>query len=98
MSVKNVTVIDLALCELCDGKTAAPKDVLDELRARGLVAVAGGKASLTPKGRRRAEALKAAEHDLRRMFAGAAASGGAALHTDARCGLHVGGGRAHFRA
>ena len=60
MSIKNVTVIDLALIELLAGETAAPADVLDALRRRGLIATAAGKPRLTPKGRRRAEAASAA--------------------------------------
>ncbi len=87
MSVKNVTIIDLTLIGMLSGKPAAQKDVLDKLRARGLIAVAGGKPELTPKGRRRAEALKPAEHDLRLAFLGSAAGGGVPLRTDAAPGL-----------
>jgi hypothetical protein len=97
MSVKNVTVVDLALIELLSGETAAPPEVLNKLLARGLLAMSAGKASLTPKGRLRAESLKPAEHDLRLLFAGAAAGTGPSLHTDAASTLHLDGRLAHVR-
>ena len=97
MSVKNVTVIDLALIELLSGETAAPSAVLDKLRARGLIATVGGRSQLTPKGRRRAEALRPHEHDMRLMAGDAAGWSGVSVRTVGGCGLHVGGGRAFIR-
>jgi hypothetical protein len=92
VSVKNVTRIDIALVELLNaGKTAAPPDVLDRLRAKGHVTTTGGKPALTPKGRRRAQGLRAAEHDLRLMFRTAAA-GESPMTTVGGSTLHVGGG------
>lgn len=97
MSVKNVTVADLALVELLGGKTDAPAGVLAKLRAKGHVSIMGGEARLTAKGKRRAQALRGAEHDLRLLFAGATAGNGAALHTDgAGTGLQLGAGAVGF--
>ena len=92
MSIKNITVIDIALVELLDGPTPAPGDVLQRLEAKGHVTLAAGKPALTPKGRRRAERLKPLEHDLRLMFAGSKDK--AAITTDGAAGLHTAGGRA----
>jgi hypothetical protein len=92
MSVKDVTVADIALLELLDGSTPAPEDVLQRLAAAGHVSLTFGRPTLTESGRARAEKLKPAENDLRRAFA--STSGRAPLTTDGASSLHVGGGSA----
>ncbi len=79
MMIRNLWVGDLALLELAAGQTAAPPDVLEELRVRGHITLARGKPTLTDRGRNRAGRLKACEHDLRKMFT---ARGKPALTTD----------------
>jgi hypothetical protein len=94
MSVKDVTGADLALIELATGgKTGAPADVLQKLQARGHVILTAGRPALSPKGKRRAARLKPMEHDLRLMFAPAAAGGGSPLKTVAGPGIRIGGSR-----
>jgi hypothetical protein len=70
MSVRNVSVLDLALVELLRGETAAPKPVLKQLALRGYVKLESGRPKLTKKGRARAMGLAPFEHDLRAMFGG----------------------------
>jgi hypothetical protein len=65
--VKNVTVIDLALVELLKGRTDAPSSVLDQLAGKGYLTLSRGKATLTAKGRKRAEKLRPFEEDMRSM-------------------------------
>jgi hypothetical protein len=90
VSVKNVTVIDLALVEMLDGRTEAPAEVLAKLAAKGhLTLTADGKPALTAKGRDRATKLAPNEHDMRLMFR---AEGAHALTAPADCSLHIGGG------
>lgn len=100
MSVKNVTVNDLALIELADaGKTGAPPEVLERLRASGHLVLTAAGVKLTSKGSRRAERLKPFEHDMRLMWgakAGANAGAKAPLTTDGGCGLRIGGGSARI--
>jgi hypothetical protein len=95
MSIKDVTVIDLALLELLRGSTEAPPPVLEELRAKGHLTITAGVPSLTPKGRRRAESLRDFEHDMRLMFN---TQGGSALRTDGAASLHIGGGAAKIKS
>jgi hypothetical protein len=91
MSIKHVTAIDLALCELArSGVTAAPPDVLEKLRLRGNVVLRQGRPELTAKGRKRGQRLLAFEHDMRLLFA----ADGRPLTTDGGANLHVGGGPA----
>lgn len=88
MSVKNITAIDIALLELLDGKAEAPPQVFAALKAKGYVALSGGKPSLTASGRARAKAMKPGEHSIRKMFAQPVGGGsplklvgGGAFHT-----------------
>jgi hypothetical protein len=96
--VKNLWPGDIALVEMLRGSTEAPSAICRELRARGYLEIIAGKPKLTVKGRRRAERLRPAEQDLRKMFAsGAAANGAAGIEAPARSSLHIGGGRARIR-
>ena len=90
MSVKNVTVADLALIELSkSGRTDAPREVLADLERRGFVAFdRAGRPSLTGRGSKRAEALKPCEPNLRAMAMSAATG-----HIPVR----MGGGQAALR-
>ncbi len=65
----NLNVNDLALVELLRGEALAPRAVFDQLRAKGYVQFSNGKPSLTAAGRKRADKLKPAEHDMRMLFA-----------------------------
>jgi hypothetical protein len=65
MPVKNLCLADVAICELMRGESLAPPEILEQLRVRGYV---DGAKRLTLKGRKRGEALKGREEDLRRMF------------------------------
>lgn len=95
MSIKNVTIADLALLELLkDGRTDAPPEVLADLAARGYVIARAGKPRLTGKGSRRAERLRPMENEMRLMFA---AGKDAPLTAPGSGGqLRIGGGRAHI--
>jgi hypothetical protein len=87
MSVKNVTMIDLALIELARGDASAPREVFKTLSAKGFVKLVGGTPKLTAEGSARAKKLSGLEHDLRLMFCGSSAGqplkmiGGSVLHS-----------------
>jgi hypothetical protein len=93
--IRDIWAGDLALIELNkSGTTAAPADVLRELKRRGHLTASG---KLTIEGRRRARGLADAERNLRGMYA-RAAQGKSMLTTDGRGSLHIGGGRATIRS
>jgi hypothetical protein len=94
--VKDVWAGDLALIELAAGRTEAPQAVLQELKRRGHVKIAAGKATLTTAGTRRAQRLHPHEHDLRLQ---ATSNKGSAITTDGASRLHIGsGGTAKIRS
>jgi hypothetical protein len=97
MSVKNITVSDIALVELLEsGKTDAPPSKVAELQKAGYVQMVGGELTLTGSGLSRAQSLQRIP-DLRRMFSASASGGVQVLTTDGGCTMHVGGGLARIR-
>jgi hypothetical protein len=75
--IENIHVGDIALIEiLAEGRTDAPREIMDELRRRGHL---DRKGRLTAAGRRRARALKDSEASLRHQFAGGDGGGANAM-------------------
>jgi hypothetical protein len=88
--VLRTSVADIALVELLDGGTQAPPEIIAALRAGDYLEAGDGPPRLTPRGRRRAERLKPASHDLRLLHQMSA--DGRPLRTDGRATIYLDGG------
>ncbi|HEV3438390.1 MAG TPA: hypothetical protein VG122_13590 [Gemmata sp.] len=85
---RGIGMDDIALIELLGGKTSAPRDVIERLDDAGYIDLVnrGGRTSwaLTASGRRRAEALKPFEAQLRQHYSTTHTAGGCTLQCVSR--------------